>query len=139
MSDSLAELLVQATENPALRDEFYQRFLLSDIYVPVNSAIPEGAVVFEISGEEKFTWAVATIKGAPTVPAFTSQALIDDFFSKVQGWEGRYITSQGGPLLMNLSASSILALEINPASEHGLRMSPETIKSIVDIISAKKP
>ncbi len=139
MSDSLAELLAQATEKPELRDEFFKRFLTADIYVPVNSSIPEGAAVFETKGEAPFTWAVAQIKGAPTIPVFTSQDIIEDFFKQVNGWEGRFIISKGVELLANMAPSEFLTLEINPASEHGLRLSSDSIKNILKAYPPQKP
>jgi hypothetical protein len=81
---------------------------------------------------------VVQIKGAPTVPVFTSHQIIDDFFKEVKGWEGRFIVTTGKYLLANMGSSAFLALEINPASQHGLRLSPDSIKNIVKGLASEK-
>lgn len=131
MTDRLEELLQKATEQPELRNDFYHHLLVEDLFVPVNSSIPEGAAVFAKEGEKDFTWAVANIRGRPTVAAFTSKKNIEEFFTKVQGWEGRFIVSNGRELLETMSESEFLCLEINPASQCGVSLPPDMIKELI--------
>lgn len=131
MIDKLEDMLKRATEKPEYRNSFYHLLLQENLYVPVNSDIPEGAATFSKPGEKDFTWAVANIGGRPTVPAFTSQKNVEEFFAKMDGWEGRYIISKGRDLLTSMSESEFLCLEINPASQFGVGLPPDMIKELV--------
>jgi hypothetical protein len=131
MIDELEDLLKRAMENPELRGEFYLTMLDGTLYVPVNTPNHPDVAVFSLPGQPDFTWAVADIGGAPTVPSFTSKDKLDDFLTKVAGWEGRSIETTGRELLTSLTSSEFLHLEINPMSQYGVGLAPDMIRQVL--------
>ena len=131
--DKLETLLQKAASDASLRNSFYHLLLEENLFVPVNTDIPDGAVRFQKDGEADYTWAVANIGGQPTVPSFTSQDNVEDFFTKVTGWEGRFIAINGKALLQQLSGSEFLALEINPTSQYGVSLPQTMIRELVGL------
>ena len=118
-------------ENPEGREAFYKTLLDETLYIPVNTPDETAIAVFSMPDEPDFTWAVADIQGAPTVPAFTSKAKLDDFMTNVAEGEGRWISTTGRKLFTNMTTSAVLHVEINPMSEYGLALAPIMVRSIL--------
>ncbi len=126
---TLDELIAAGQTSEEAREAFYQQLPNATLFVLVNSDVPEGAQRFAMAGEPDFTWAVADMGYGVCVPAFTNKAAMDDFLSKVDGWENRWIETEGADLLMQMAETS-LYLEINPASQLGVGLPPEHIQAM---------
>lgn len=139
MIDKLEEKLRRAMENPGEREAFYRALLDETLYIPVNTPDEQAVAVFSMPDEPDFTWAVADIRGAPTVPAFTSKAKLEDFLTNVAESEGRWIATTGRKLLTNMTTSMVLHLEINPMCDYGVALAPNMVRSILRLENPDAP
>jgi len=127
--NELEGLLMEATRNPARRDAFRRAVVAARLFV-LGTADKQASAERERQARAKVELYGILVEGRRVVPAFTSEARIEEFVKSPQP----YLGLAGSDLLDLLEPDVGLAL--NPSSAYGKEFLPEEVRVLRDLAAA---